>query len=606
MGLETAHPGALARLNKGCTLDDFAAAARALAAHGVGLRVFLLVHPPFVPHEDRTPWLLRSIDAAIDAGASMIALIPTRGDTGAMEALTTEGLFAPPSLATLEDAAAQAIRHAAGRARVLADLWDLAAFATCPACLDARRARLLRLNLEQRVPVADRLRRLRRVAGPDSDRAAHDRRRRRDRRLRLRRGVDRADPPPAGPLGGVARARPASALRNRRIDDADHQPPARGARRSLGFSAAPRRSRSGAHRARRLPTSPAASSAASPSSATISISPSRTRRARASADRRRQPERRHRRHALVPARLRSLAGARSRARRRALPRRADAVADPLRGAGRRARRRTARPKRRRARPVPNRRQRAARLSREGRWASPSRRRAGCRGRRASTGISPASSDGTRSSGGGDAALSDRRRGGAPRLPGRLDLDPPLQQRRDQRRCRRHRSPRRGTAADDGGPAWARLLDRLPSVRDQFARAEPTFPIVHAPRLGFRVRRVVRPHWALLPSAAGVIDPLLSTGFALTLLGIQRLTDALPGLGPADPGLRPASARPRAQPPPGLGPASTGPQPGLGPGSARARPGLSSTNGTRRLSWMRRSSWSPRSTPRWPTSRPSSG
>ena len=158
MGLETAHPDALARLNKGCTLDDFATAARALAAHGVGLRVFLLVHPPFVPHDERTLWLLRSIDAAIDAGASVIALIPTRGDPpdleggGAMGALAAEGLFAPPSLATLEDAAAQAIRHAAGRARILADLWDLSAFATCPACLDARRAWLLRLNVEQRVP----------------------------------------------------------------------------------------------------------------------------------------------------------------------------------------------------------------------------------------------------------------------------------------------------------------------------------------------------------------------------------------------------------------------------------------------------------------------
>ena len=158
MGLETAHPDALARLNKGCTLDDFAAAARALAAHGVGLRVFLLVHPPFVPHDERTPWLLRSIDAAIDAGASVIALIPTRGNPpdleggGAMAALAAAGLFASPSLATLEEAAAQAIRHASGRARVLADLWDLATFATCPACLDARRARLLRLNVEQRVP----------------------------------------------------------------------------------------------------------------------------------------------------------------------------------------------------------------------------------------------------------------------------------------------------------------------------------------------------------------------------------------------------------------------------------------------------------------------
>ena len=126
---------------------------------------------------------------------------------------------------------------------------------------------------------------------------------------------------------------------------------------------------------------------------------------------------------------------------------------------------------------------------------------------------------------------------------------------------------------EGGPAWTRLLDRLPSVRDQFAGAVPTFPLVHSPRIGFRVRQVVGPNWALLPSAAGVIDPLLSTGFALTLLGIQRLTDAMAGIGPADPGpppgLGPASARPL----PGLFPASAGPGPGLGPASAGVRPGL---------------------------------
>ena len=90
-----------------------------------------------------------------------------------MEALAAEGLFAPPSLATLEDAAAQAIRHAAGRARVLADLWDLAAFATCPACLDARRARLLRLNLEQRVPAPIACARVRRVAAGLTAMARH-------------------------------------------------------------------------------------------------------------------------------------------------------------------------------------------------------------------------------------------------------------------------------------------------------------------------------------------------------------------------------------------------------------------------------------------------
>jgi FADH2 O2-dependent halogenase len=38
--------------------------------------------------------------------------------------------------------------------------------------------------------------------------------------------------------------------------------------------------------------------------------------------------------------------------------------------------------------------------------------------------------------------------------------------------------------------------------------------------------VTGPNWALLPSAAGVIDPLLSTGFPLTLLGIHRLVRVL--------------------------------------------------------------------------------
>ena len=52
-----------------------------------------------------------------------------------------------------------------------------------------------------------------------------------------------------------------------------------------------------------------------------------------------------------------------------------------------------------------------------------------------------------------------------------------------------------------------------------ARRAPTLPFVHAPRVAFRCHEVVGAKWALLPSAAGVIDPLLSTGFPLTLLGI---------------------------------------------------------------------------------------
>ena len=61
MGLETAHPIALERLNKGITVESFAAAAHALADHDVDLRVFLLIHPPFVPPEEQDD-LARPVD----------------------------------------------------------------------------------------------------------------------------------------------------------------------------------------------------------------------------------------------------------------------------------------------------------------------------------------------------------------------------------------------------------------------------------------------------------------------------------------------------------------------------------------------------------------
>lgn len=80
--------------------------------------------------------------------------------------------------------------------------------------------------------------------------------------------------------------------------------------------------------------------------------------------------------------------------------------------------------------------------------------------------------------------------------------------------------------EEGAPAWERLLGRFPSVAAQFEHARPTLPFTHAPRLGFRRARAAGDGWALLPSAAAFADPLLSTGFPLALLGIQRLGTAL--------------------------------------------------------------------------------
>jgi len=79
---------------------------------------------------------------------------------------------------------------------------------------------------------------------------------------------------------------------------------------------------------------------------------------------------------------------------------------------------------------------------------------------------------------------------------------------------------------EGAAAWDRLLARLPSVRGQFAEAGPTQPFVHAPRLSFRSAEAAGDGWALLPSAAGFVDPLLSTGFPLALLGVARLARVL--------------------------------------------------------------------------------
>ncbi len=78
----------------------------------------------------------------------------------------------------------------------------------------------------------------------------------------------------------------------------------------------------------------------------------------------------------------------------------------------------------------------------------------------------------------------------------------------------------------GEVAWKRLLERFPTIRDQFENARPTLPFVHALQLPFRVDRAAGPGWALLPSAAAFADPLLSTGFPLALLGIHRLAGAL--------------------------------------------------------------------------------
>jgi radical SAM enzyme (TIGR01210 family) len=104
MGLETAHPEILERLNKRMSLKQFEHAAQFLRNNNIDLRVFILVKPPFMEEEEALEWAARSLEFAFDCGATAATLIPTRGGNGAMEELAGAGLFSPPKLATLEAA----------------------------------------------------------------------------------------------------------------------------------------------------------------------------------------------------------------------------------------------------------------------------------------------------------------------------------------------------------------------------------------------------------------------------------------------------------------------------------------------------------------------
>jgi FADH2 O2-dependent halogenase len=88
-----------------------------------------------------------------------------------------------------------------------------------------------------------------------------------------------------------------------------------------------------------------------------------------------------------------------------------------------------------------------------------------------------------------------------------------------------RYPEPPISADDEFADWLR---RLPSVGEQFARAEPVSHggrIVRSKRLQRRFTPAAGADWALLPHAAGFIDALHSTGIAQTLVGLERLMRA---------------------------------------------------------------------------------
>ena len=166
MGLETAHPEALARLGKQLTLEQFDRAAERLRADGVGLRAFVLVGVPFVLAEEQAEWTARSVRHAARAGARSVALIPVRGGNGELERLRELREFEPPDLALLEECLAGALEVASSRrpmaggpdprnrvaaagasVAVQVDPWDLDRVASaCESCRNDRLAAIREMN----------------------------------------------------------------------------------------------------------------------------------------------------------------------------------------------------------------------------------------------------------------------------------------------------------------------------------------------------------------------------------------------------------------------------------------------------------------------------
>jgi radical SAM enzyme (TIGR01210 family) len=147
IGLETVNPRVLPRLNKRMTLGAFRRAAAFLHDHGIALRAFVLLNPPFLAASEAVDWACLSIDEAARCGAAVCSVIPTRAGNGALEALGRE--FEPARLRDLETVVEYGVRR--GGPRVFGDLWDVERLFDC-GCGPRRAARIATMNREQRVP----------------------------------------------------------------------------------------------------------------------------------------------------------------------------------------------------------------------------------------------------------------------------------------------------------------------------------------------------------------------------------------------------------------------------------------------------------------------
>ncbi|HAB15742.1 MAG TPA: radical SAM protein [Verrucomicrobiota bacterium] len=149
LGLETAHPEVLAKLNKRMSTQDFARAAGFLRDSDIAVRAFVLIKPPYLDSAQAQDWAVRSAEFALDSGAEVVSLIPTRSGNGALDELERHGEFSEPSLELVEEVFDKVLQLKRGR--VFLDVWDLERLGKDEVNYVERRVRLVQMNLSQRV-----------------------------------------------------------------------------------------------------------------------------------------------------------------------------------------------------------------------------------------------------------------------------------------------------------------------------------------------------------------------------------------------------------------------------------------------------------------------
>ena len=147
IGLETVHPEVLRKLNKKMSLVDFERSVRFLSSNGIFSRAFILLRPPFLSESEGVSWAKKSIHYAFRTGVTSCTVIPVRSGNGALDALAADNFFEQPDIKSLEEVIEYGIKLNKGL--VFSDLWDIDNFSLCNKCLERRKERLLKMNLNQ-------------------------------------------------------------------------------------------------------------------------------------------------------------------------------------------------------------------------------------------------------------------------------------------------------------------------------------------------------------------------------------------------------------------------------------------------------------------------